>query len=332
VQQILRGGRHLLALIDEVLDIARIETDRLQLAIEPVSLRELIQECLDLIGPLAATRDLRLHANLCELQLPMVQADRQRLKQVLLNLLSNAVKYNHAGGLVRLTTSINGNDQLRLEIQDTGIGILPNKLPRLFEPFDRLGAEQSDVEGTGLGLALTKRLVDAMGATIGVDSSPGHGSTFWLELPIVAHVLSDAKASDTDCGAGLLVPAAGRPAVVLYIEDNTANFRLVERMLELREGFTFIGAIQGGLGIELAREHQPDLICLDLNLPDLPGEEVLDRLKADPRTAHIPVIVISADAIPQRVEQLMLSGAVAYLTKPLELDQFLAAVDLIAAS
>jgi signal transduction histidine kinase/CheY-like chemotaxis protein len=310
VEQINRGGRHLLELINEVLDIASIEAGRLSLSIEPVDLQNVVDEAVGLIRPIAAERRVTVETAGIE---GTVLADRQRLKQILLNLLSNAVKYDRPGGSVRVDVISSGQTH-RIRVSDTGPGIDPALLERLFTPFDRLGAEASGVEGSGVGLALSRRLAEAMGGALGVESQPGRGSTFWVELE--AAVESEAYPAPEDVG----VAGAGSAArgTVLYVEDNPANMRLVEHIVERRAGVRLITAMLGALGVELARQHRPDLILLDLNLPDVPGTTVLAQLQADPSTATIPVVVISADATPGQVERLLAAGARDYLTKPID--------------
>jgi PAS domain S-box-containing protein len=333
VEHVLKAGRHLLNLINEVLDIARIEANRQPLSLEPVSAASVLHEAASLIRPLAAERGCTLE------EVPAcpryVRADRQRLTQVLLNLLSNAVKYNRPGGSVRLACRVvEGVDgeRLRIEVQDTGPGIAPERMAELFVPFARLGAESTQVEGTGLGLALSQRLTEAMGGRLEVESRPGEGCTFTVELPVVDSPLERMG------GAGLtrrLAAAGGgpaRPATLLYVEDNLANLSLVETILASRPEVTLVSALQGRLGLDLAREHAPDVVLLDLHLPDLPGDEVLRRLRADPRTRDVPVVVISADAMPRSVDHLLELGAFAYLTKPLDLDSFLETLDRALAA
>lgn len=325
--QILKGGWHLLDLINEVLDLSRIETGQLPISPEPVDLGEVIADAVALIGPLATARGIAVHVgSIAPGQ--HVLADRQRLKQVLLNLLSNAVKFNRPSGSVRIACQPAGTEVLRLSVTDEGPGISPAQEARLFTPFDRLGAEGGTTEGTGLGLSLSKALVEAMGGTIGVDSAPGEGSTFWLELPVAtpATVRPDEPPPPAAMATG---PTA--TGTVLYIEDNLSNFRLIERALALRGEVRLIPAMLGGLGLDLAREHRPDLVLLDLHLPDMSGEELLARLRADPATRHIPVVVLSADATPGQVERLLADGARAYLTKPLDIGEFLALVDDVLA-
>lgn len=326
VEHILRGGRHLLELINEVLDIARIEAGRLAISLEPVSVNLIVKESLDLIAPLAAKEHVQLDGNLADTRERHIQADRQRLKQVLLNLLSNAVKYNRKEGTVTLSYEETPEARLRIKVTDTGPGIAAEKMELLFTPFERLGVEQTGIEGTGLGLALSKRLVQAMGGRLGVESTVGRGSTFWVELPLV-----DGLMRQLDRSEGISAPAevdgSRKARAVLYVEDNLSNLKLIEQVLAHRPEVRLLPAMQGRLGLDLAREHRPHLILLDLHLPDMTGEELLLRLRAIPETREIPVVVISADATPGQVNRLLASGAQAYLTKPLDVRKFLALID-----
>lgn len=329
VAHILKAGRHLLDLINEVLDIARIEAGRIALSPEPVRVREVLAEAFALVQPLAAewNGSCTLVPPRCDGD-PFVLADRQRLKQVLLNLFANAVKYNREGGSVTATCKV-VPERLRISVVDTGPGIAPEQIPHLFVPFNRLEADGTGVEGTGLGLALSRRLVEAMGGAIGVESTPGEGSTFWIELPLAqgAAAPTEAKAIADGQPPG---PETDAPAVVrtiLYIEDNLSNVNLIERVLARRRGVRLLTAMQGGLGLDLAREHHPDLILLDLHLPDLPGDEVLRRLQSAAATREIPVVVISADATRGQRERLLSAGAQAYLAKPIDIRQLLEVVD-----
>jgi signal transduction histidine kinase/ActR/RegA family two-component response regulator len=329
VQHILRAGRHLLQLINEVLEIARIESGRHNFSLEPVRLSLVLQEALSMVRPLAAQGDVRIVEPAGLGDDPYVRADRQRLVQVLLNLLSNAIKYNGRGGHVRVTAervpdSVRG-ERILLRVRDDGKGIPVDRVGQLFTPFSRLGAEQSPVEGTGLGLALSQRLAEAMGGGLALESTGPAGSVFALDLAAASNPV--IRAED---GAGHALPLAGEPhgpATLLYVEDNLANLSLVETILESRPQWRTLPALQGELGLELARQHRPDLILLDLHLPDIPGEEVLRRLRADERTAHIPVVVISADATQSSIERLLASGASAFLTKPIDIGQFLSAIE-----
>ena len=328
VDHILKAGKHLLTLIDEVLDLARIEANRQQLSLEPVYIRTLLDEVLNLIRPLATQRDCHLENGTESLPDYRIHADRQRLTQVLLNLLSNAIKYNRPGGSVHVACERDGG-RLRIAVQDTGIGIAPEKMEQLFVPFARLGAEQTEVEGTGLGLALSKGLVELMGGHLHVQSTPGQGSTFSVELPLAEDPATLGEESRISAAFAPAVDAAS--ATVLYIEENLANLSLVETILADRSHIRLLSALQGQIGLDLAWEHAPELILLDLYLPDLPGEEVLRRLQLDPRSRAIPVIVISADASDTQMQRLREAGAHSYLTKPLDIDRFLGTVDAALA-
>jgi PAS domain S-box-containing protein len=323
VHYITSGGRHLLQLIDEVLDIARIEAGRLPLSPEPVAVCDLIEDAVALVRPLAAERRISISVDREDCS-RHVRADRQRLKQVLLNLLSNAVKYNRQAGAIHVSCELVELARFRIAVTDTGPGIAHDQLDRLFIPFDRLGAEQSGAEGTGIGLALSKGLVEAMAGSIGVDSRPGEGSTFWIEFARIEDPVERIEAGMTALAAGNAPTAVGS---VLYIEDNLANVKLVERILVDRPGVRLLTAMQGRIGLELARRHRPDLVLLDLHLPDLPGQDVLHQLLTTPETSEIPVAIISADATNGQVGRLLSAGATAYLAKPLDVAELLAVVD-----
>ncbi len=324
VQQILGAGRHLLALINEVLDISGIEAGRLALSIEPVHLGELVKETLNLVQPAAAACKVTLPEFACNRYL---LADSQRLKQVMLNLLSNAVKYNNTGGYVMLATEGRTGGTLRIKVSDTGRGISAVDLPKMFRPFERLGTATTDIEGLGLGLAISKHLVEMMGGAIGVESTLGQGSTFWFELPLVESPVAQLQHP----AAAREDSSAHRISNLLYIEDNLSNLKLVERIVARRPGMKVIAATRGELGLELARTHRPDLILLDLHLPDINGDKVLERLQTDPHTSAIPVVMISADATRAQIERMMAMGARHYLTKPLDVRQFLSVVDEMLA-
>ncbi len=324
-EQITKAGRHLLDLIDEVLDISRIESGDLSVALERVQLAGVLDDASDLVRPMAAAGGVRILREPVDLE-RHVRADRQRLTQVLLNLLSNAVKYNRPDGEVRIYCTTPREGVLRVVVADTGIGIAPADLDRLFTPFTRLGAEPFAVEGTGLGLALSKQLVDAMDGSIGADSEPGVGSRFWVDLERV-----DAPAAG-GCdlpgpGAGAVRVSRGTQRTVLFIEDNLANVQLMQDILLRRPDVALATAMQGRIGLEIAREHRPALILLDLDLPDMNGQEVLRLLRSDPVTAGIPVAVVSADATASQIERLLAMGATDYLTKPFVLARILAVID-----
>jgi len=329
VGHILTAGRHLLNLINEVLDLSRIEAGRLQMSLEPVRVASLVQEGLDLVRPLAAPRNLLLESPESDAGDLWVRADRQRLSQVLLNLLSNAVKYNREGGTVRVScergVDAHGSDRVWLRVEDTGPGIPDERRAELFVPFARLGAEESGVEGTGLGLALSQRLVEAMEGRLELEDSSPAGTVFRMELPLASDPAASLERAPALAGAGSAADHA--PATLLYVEDNLANLSLVETILLSRPAWTTLPALQGRRGVDLARERVPDLVLLDLHLPDISGEEVLRELRAHPVTASIPIVVISADATERNIARLRAAGAEAYLTKPLDIDEFLATLD-----
>ena len=323
---IVGAGRHLLGLINEVLDISRIEAGGMALSVEAVSLNDVVQEAITLVRPLATNAEVRLLNLVQKSPYVFVMADRQRLKQVFLNLLSNAIKYNRQQGEVRIEAHVTSSpdtgaaEAVTIKITDTGIGLRPESLERLFTPFDRLGAETTNVDGTGLGLALSKRLIELMGATISVQSEPGVGSTFAVTLSRAADPESALEGSESN--SAVEPGPAGRPRAILYVEDNLSNLKLVERVLARRGNVKLMAAMQGRMGLELAREHRPDLILLDLHLPDMNGRDVLERLRADERTRAIPVVVVSADATAAQITRLNQAGARSYLTKPIDVRQF----------
>ena len=326
VDQILRGGRHLLELIDEVMDISRIEIGAVAVSVEPVQLAQTVAETLSLLGPMAAGRQVSLRSDLDAGQLAYVMADPQRLRQILVNYVSNAIKYTPPGSTATITATRLGNGWLRIAVGDDGPGIPAPLLERLFNPFERIGAEQTDVEGTGLGLVHSKALAQRMGGRVGVDSTAGAGSVFWVDLPIA----SPPSEATLDTAAQPPEDFADRPdtmGTVLYVEDNPSNLRLVERALALRPGIHLLSATTGWAGLDLADAHRLDLVLLDLNLPDMPGEDVLTALRADARTRDVPIVILSADATRRQVRNLLARGAADYLTKPLDLRAFLAMLD-----
>jgi len=322
VEHILRGGRHLLALVNEVLDLARVESGSFALSIEAIEVSEVVEDAVRLMRPIAVAGGIDVRIDPDSTAEAYVSADHQRLKQVLINLVSNGIKYNRAGGSVTIGWALEQSERVTVRVRDTGPGIPARKLHHLFTPFERLGAEQTVVEGTGLGLALSHRLVQAMDGTLMLESTGPEGSTFVAQLPAAERPSRQAEAP-TDQPAVAEEPLPDlRDVTVLYVEDNLANLSLVEELLRRAEAPAPLSAVQGSLGLELATVHQPDLILLDRHLPDMAGEEVLDQLRADPRTAGIPVIVISADVMPGRGSALRDAGAVAFLTKPIDVEAF----------
>ena len=325
VQHILKAGRHLLALIDEVLDISRIEAGRLVLSLQPLCLRETTAAALRLLEPLAAPRGIRLEmvrgcAGL------YVLADKLRFHQALFNLLSNAVKFNRVNGTVRVSCE-RRLERVRVLVSDTGEGISEAGVAKLFVPFERLDANERNIDGSGIGLALSKRLIECQDGQIGVHSRQGEGSTFWIELPLTEAPAAAAAVTGADSAAGQEAAPAPKVSTMLYIEDNLSNFALVELIFKRYPQVRLIAAMQGVLGVEMAQRHQPDLILLDLQLPDILGDEVLRRLQADPVTREISVVILSADAMPQQVERLRAAGVREYLTKPLDVRKLLSVAE-----
>lgn len=357
VEQIERAGRHLLSLINEVLDITRIEAGQLPVASDAVSVVEILDEITTLLAPVAEAAAVHMMVE-HDLQDCFVRADRQRLRQVLLNLGSNAVKYNEAGGTAAFRTALTAAGRLRFSVHDSGPGIPHEQQHELFVPFSRLGAERSGVEGTGVGLALSKQLVELMGGSIGVDSAPGHGSTFWVELqaaeapsapatdgspaPAAQGSLhsGSAGAGSTNSGSpaagsagaeagspGAGPGASGSPLTVLYVEDDESNAALVRLVLARRPQVRLVSAVDARLGMELARQHRPQLLLLDLHLPDLSGDELLGRIKAMPELADTKVVVVSADATHDRIRRVLDQGVEGYLTKPIDVEALLHVID-----
>jgi signal transduction histidine kinase len=325
---LLRAGKHLLHLVDEVLDISRIEAGELSISVEPVAVAPLLDDAMELIRPMAEGRRVILHEPKIQGGSGYVRADTQRLKQVMINLLSNAVKYNHEGGEVGVSVQAVDSDRIRIGVSDTGPGIDPDSFEKLFTPFERLDAG-ADVQGTGLGLALSRNLVEAMDGSLTVRSTVGEGSTFAVELDREEPVaVAAAKTEEHDIVTERAYDGERR---LLYVEDTVANIRLVEEILSARPSVRVLPAAMGSLGLELAAEHQPDLVLLDLHLPDLGGEEVLAKLRQDERTKDIPVVVLSADATDHTPGPLLKAGAQAYLTKPIGVRDLLEVVDTYVA-
>jgi signal transduction histidine kinase/CheY-like chemotaxis protein len=328
VGHILTAGRHLLVIVDDLLDLSRIEAEELRLSLEPVQLADALEQVRALIAPAAADAAVGVRQRPIDAHL-FVRADRGRLIQVLLNLASNAVKYNRPGGNVVISAVATPSGTARIEVADTGIGIASEQAERLFVPFERLGADGRGIEGTGLGLALARGLTEAMGGSLELSSAAGAGTTFTVELPLAAAPAQPAGSSLARSSASEGVPTPrGLPAAVsvLYVEDNPSNIRLVEQILGLSSEIALSTAESGAAGIELARELAPDLILLDLHLPDMSGEQVLAAVRSDAELASTPVVVVSADASPAQARRLLATGADGYLTKPFDIEQLLDAV------
>ena len=328
VDQILKGGRHLLSLIDEVLDLARVEAGELVLRPKAIAFEEISQECLGLVARMAQARGISCSVEACPSWQVPVWADEQRLRQVLLNLLSNAIKYNRVNGSVVLSCEARSEGRLRLRIRDTGLGLSAKDLARLFVPFERLGQEFGEVEGTGLGLAVSRRLVEAMEGSLGAESQVNAGSTFWVDLPLAG----EAALGQIPEGTKIPTPRASSvelpPVTLLYIEDNLSNLQVIQGIVaRLRPHWRFFSARDGKRGLEEARKQRPDLILLDLQLPDLKGDTVLGELRADPALSHTPVLLLSADATAHSRERLLALGANDYLSKPFSVAELLDRLD-----
>ena len=327
LDQILKAGWYLLELINEILDLALIESGKVMLSSEPVSLVEVMLECRAMIEPQAHKRGISM--TFPRLETPYyVKADRTRVKQVLINLLFNAIKYNRAAGAVVVECVPSPPDSIRIRVRDTGMGLSADQIAQLFQPFNRLGKEASVEEGTGIGLVVTKRLVELMGGAIGVESTVGVGSTFWIDLGLAtAQQFTAPEAAQLS-----LVPAQSPEALprrtLLYVEDNPANLELVEQLIARRPDLRLLSAADGNLGVEFARAYLPDVILMDIHLPGLSGIEALKILRADPTTAHIPIIALSANAVPRYIEMGLDAGFFDYLTKPIKVNLFMEALDV----
>jgi len=327
VEQILHAGWYLLELINEILDLALIESGKLSLSPEPVSLVDVMHECEAMVEPQAHKRGIQVSFPRLEIA-HFVKADRTRLKQVLINLLSNAIKYNKVDGTVAVSCIEKPRGRIRICVEDTGEGLSPEKLVQLFQPFNRLGQEANTEEGTGIGLVMTKRLVELMGGVIGVESVVGKGSVFWLEINLTAERQGSAVAAEPMALAQVQVHAGAHLHTLLYVEDNPANLMLVENLVARRPDIRLLSARDGITGIEIARVSQPDVILMDINLPGISGITALRNLAEDSVTAHIPVIALSASAMPHDIERGMEAGFFRYLTKPIKINEFMETLDV----
>ncbi len=329
VDQILHAGWYLLELINEILDLALIESGKLSISTEPMALAEVLAECQAMIEPQAAKSGIVLSFDAPPLPL-YAKADRTRAKQIFINLLSNAIKYNRVGGTVQVTCAQHaqhGEHLVRVTVRDTGLGLAADKLALLFQPFNRLGQEGGIEEGTGIGLVVSKRLAELMGGEIGAQSRVAEGSEFWVDLPgcpapdAGAHAAALGNTAPVECDKALA------QTTVLCVEDNPANLLLVARLLARRSDIRLISANDGRTGVELARSAQPDVILMDINLPGISGLTALRLLQGDATTAHIPVLALSANAMPRDIEKGLAAGFFRYLTKPIRLNEFMQALD-----
>ncbi|MEO8466998.1 MAG: ATP-binding protein [Gammaproteobacteria bacterium] len=327
IDQILKAGWYLLELINEILDLALIESGTLTLSAEPVSLIEVLLECRSMIEPQAQKRGIQI--TFPRFDIPyFVNVDRTRVKQVLINLLFNAVKYNKPAGTVAVECTLSAANSIRISIRDTGAGLTAAELAQLFQPFNRLGKEASAEEGTGIGLVMTKRLVELMGGSIGADSTVGVGSVFWVEFGLTTLPLLTPQEVE-HVRPKTHVPEERTPMrTVLYVEDNPANLELVEQLIARRSDLRLLSAVDATAGIQSARAHHPEVILMDINLPGISGVEALKILRADPSTAHIPIIAISANAVPRDIEKGLAAGFFDYITKPIKVNQFMNAIDV----
>jgi len=327
IDQILKAGWYLLELINEILDLALIESGKLSLSLEPVSLAEVMKECETMIEPQAQQRGINVTFTRFEIPYS-VNADRTRVKQVIINLLSNAIKYNKVGGTVTVTCTLSPPDSVRIIVRDSGEGLAPEQLAQLFQPFNRLGQDVNGEQGTGIGLVVCKRLIELMQGTIGMDSTVGEGSVFWVELKQTTDPQALTHTAEFTAVADGQVSGGAQIFSLLYIEDNPANMMLVEDLIARRPDIRFLSARDAIRGIEIARASLPDVILMDINLPGISGIDALKILAEDPITAHIPVVALSANAIPRDIEKGMEAGFFRYLTKPIKVNEFMATLDM----
>jgi signal transduction histidine kinase/CheY-like chemotaxis protein len=324
IDQILKAGWYLLELINEILDLALIESGKLSLSVEPVSLQEVLMECRSLVESQARQRSIGMAFPRLPAQ-SYVKADRTRLKQVLINLLFNAIKYNQPSGHVSVECAERSPGTLRISVRDTGVGLSPEQVSQLFQPFNRLGQEGGKEEGTGIGLVVTQRLVELMGGEIGVDSTQGLGSVFWVEMALASAPGLSLEITAEPSSNEILDGAAMQ--TVLYVEDNPANLELVEQIIARRTHLRLLGAADASLGIEFARVYLPEVILMDINLPGMSGLDAMKVLRADPTTAHIPIIALSANAVPRDIQRGLEAGFFNYITKPIKVGQLMDAID-----
>jgi PAS domain S-box-containing protein len=328
IDQILKGGWYLLRLINEILDLSMIEAGKVTMSQESMSINDVLQDCKGMIEPQASRRGITLTFPGLD-DIFYVHADRTRIKQVMINLLSNAIKYNGIGGAVIVQCADSGGDRVRVSVRDTGAGLAADQLAQLFQPFNRLGQHDGVEEGTGIGLVVTKQLVELMGGRIGVESVVGAGTVFWVEFAASAPpALALDNIDEVSLERQVAPRESGGQPILLYVEDNPANLALVEQLIARRGDLKLLTAIDGHLGIELARAYLPDVILMDINLPGISGYGALKRLREDPATAHIPVLALSANAVPRDIEKGLEAGFFRYLTKPIRVHEFMNALDV----
>ena len=326
IDQILKAGWYLLELINEILDLALIESGKLSLSLEPVSLAEVMHECQIMIEPQAQKRGIALTFPQFAVQY-FVKADRTRVKQILINLLSNAIKYNKLNGTVDVACIVSSPECLRIYVKDTGAGLAKDKIKQLFQPFNRLGQEAGSEEGTGIGLVVCKRLIEWMGGSIGVESAVGEGSRFWIEMNLTIQQVNISVPLIPKLLTEVQIPAAEQLRTLLYVEDNPANLMLVEDLITRRPDIRLLSATDGVSGVAMARQCRPDVILMDINLPGISGLKALKILADDPATARIPVLALSANAMPRDIERGLEAGFFRYLTKPIKVNEFLENMD-----
>jgi signal transduction histidine kinase/CheY-like chemotaxis protein len=327
IDQILSAGWHLLELVNDILDLAQIESGRVAMACEAVSLEQVLSRCQAMVEPLANKRGIGMRFPRLEQPL-FIEGDPTRIKQVLINLVYNAVKYNRPDGMVTVECTLAPSHSIRISVRDTGVGLTAEQLSQLFQPFNRLGQEAGPVTGTGVGLVVSKRLVERMGGTIGADSTVGVGSVFWIELRLTIAPPQAVVWSPPAAPAEPQSRESTLPRTVLYVEDNPANLELVEALMERRRDLRLITAGDGNLGVEYARTYLPEVILMDIHLPGISGIEAMSHLQADALTADIPVIALSAYALPGDIEKAMEAGFISYLTKPIVLNELMAALNV----
>lgn len=329
IEQILKGGWYLLRLINEILDLALIESGKLTMEREAMSMTDVLQDCEVMIAPQAEMRNIQMQFPHFVSHL-YVNADRTRVKQVLINLLSNAIKYNRESGTVAVECKSVAENRVRICVRDTGAGLTSHQIGHLYQPFNRLGQEAGTAEGTGIGLVVTKQLVEMMGGTVGVESTVGEGSVFWIELEVSTAPVMQFDATDGVAIAKQLHSAADTmlsQRTLLYVEDNPANLDLVTQLLSRRSDLKLLTAIDGNLGVQMARAYLPDVILMDINLPGITGYDALQILRTDPATAHIPVLALSANADPRDIDNALKAGFFQYLTKPIRIHEFMESLD-----